>query len=197
MHKEELLKDLYEDSEEAKRCRSIPISKGHAFVSDLGHGNPNADLFFVGEAPGKEEDKTGIPFVGKAGEKVNRNLNDIGFDRSDVWFGNVVRYRPTSNNGSRNRKPASSEIDACLPLLLKEIEIIDPEIIVPLGLTALNALTDQHNVMSRSAGKVKQFGDRLMFPMYHPAASIYRKELKEKIKEDFRKLKTLINGNLS
>lgn len=189
MQKEELLKYLYEDSEEAKRCRSISISNGHTFVSDLGHGNPNADLFFVGEAPGKEEDKTGIPFVGKAGEKVNRNLNDIGLDRRDVWFGNVVRYRPTTNNGSRNRKPAPSEIDACLPLLLKEIEIVDPEVVIPLGLTALDALTDQHNIMNRSAGKMKQFGDRLIFPMYHPASSIYRPQLKEKIKDDFQKLK--------
>lgn len=186
------LKFLYEESEEVKMCREIAISQGHKFVSDLGYGNQDAKVFFVGEAPGLQEDLRGIPFIGQAGVKFNENLERIGLSRKKVWVGNVVRFRPTTNDGKRNRAPKTDEIQACLPLLTKEIEIIDPDILVPMGLVALKSLTGNNYDMKSVAGRVMTYGAKIMLPFYHPASEIYNKGLKEKIKGDFDVLGTLI-----
>lgn len=188
MDKEGQLKYLYKESEESDLCYTIDIAKERTFVTDLEKGNVNALILFVGEAPGAKEDKEGFPFVGQAGENLDKSLKTIGLGRDKVWIGNVVRFRPTKNNGRSNRKPTVEEIEACLPLLKKEIEIINPKIVVPLGLVALDALTGKKNNMKEKAGSKMKYGDRLLFAMYHPAASIYRKELEGKIKLDFLRL---------
>lgn len=190
MDKIEELKNLFGKSEEYKLC--ISVANGRAFVTDLGNGNPNANIFFCGEAPGAAEERLGIPFVGKAGKNLDENLRLIGLSRKDVWIGNVVRFRPTKNNGKRNRLPNRKEIEACLPLLKKEIAIIDPHVIVTLGKTPLKALTGKNLPMSEVAGKTIDYDDKIIYAMYHPAAVIYNKNLKEKIIEDFKNLKLLI-----
>jgi len=187
------LKNLYKKSPETEMCRKIKISHGHKFVCDLGYGNPDAKIFFIGEAPGKSEDLKGIPFIGDAGKKFRNNLEYIGLSRKDVWVGNVVRYRPTTKGGKRNRAPKIAEIKACLPLLLKEIEIIDPDIVVPMGLVALKALTGKTNNMKASAGRAMTYGQRTMFPLYHPASEIYNKELRDVIRKHFEELGKLIH----
>lgn len=192
-NKIEQLKNLYSSSEESKKCYSLAISQGHKFVSDLNNGNPDAKIFFIGEAPGKQEDLKGIPFIGDAGKNFNDNLERIGLSREDVWVGNVVRFRPTTKGEKRNRKPKKDEIEACLPLLLREIEIVDPDIIVPMGLVALQSLTGKNYNMKDVAGKVMVYEHRTMLPFYHPASEIYNKELKNKIKEDFDELGKLLH----
>lgn len=194
INKKEELEKLYTNSDEVKSCQTITLAQKYNFVSDLGHGNPDARIFFVGEAPGAKEDETGIPFVGQAGKILDENLQEIGLAREDVWIGNVVRYRPTTNDGKRNRKPRKGEEKACLPLLMKEIEIVDPDIIVPLGTTAWQALTEKKESISNVAGEQLTWKGRIMFPMYHPAYAIYNREIREDMVEHMKELKTLIDS---
>jgi DNA polymerase len=192
--KEERLKRLYDGSAEARRCGELEIAEGATFVSDLGHGDPDADLFLIGEAPGAEEDRTGVPFVGPAGEMLSESLAGISLSRFEVWVGNVVRYRPTAAGADRNRKPRSAEVRACLPLLLRELEIVDPQVVATLGLTALRALTGYRGAMRDAAGEPREWEGRALYPLYHPAAAIYDRSLGARIRRDFRGLRELLDG---
>ena len=186
------LRALYGESEDAERCRGLEIAEGATFVSDLGHGDPESDVFFCGEAPGAEEDREGVPFVGSAGRRLEESLGLAGLSREGGWGGNVVRYRPTAAGGKRNRKPTSSEIEACLPLLLREIEIVDPRVVVTLGLTSFEALTGSRRRMGDVAGRPREWEGRVLFPMYHPAAALYNRSLEPRIRGDFRALRELL-----
>lgn len=192
MKKEEELKYLFRKSELSKKCRNLDIAQNKTFVSDLGNGNPYSPLFFVGEAPGKNEDEMGIPFQGLAGKFLNESLESIGLNREDIWIGNLLKYRPTQKNEEKNRKPKKSEINACLPLLKKEIEIVNPKIIITLGVLALNALKRKKYKLKNISGQVLKYNNRILFPTYHPAAAYRFPKIEKKFKNDLNKLKELI-----
>lgn len=177
---------------ELARNSSCPLRRG-ATQPVPGEGNPDADVLFVGEAPGANEDKTGRPFVGAAGKVLTGLLESIGLRREDVFITSVEKFRPP-----KNRDPKPGEIRACLPYLERQIAVIEPRIIVPLGRHALATLlawdagSDAPVPFSleRMHGKVVRGKRGLLFvPMYHPAALFYNNRLRATIERDFRAIK--------
>lgn len=160
-----------------------------------GDGNANAQIVFIGEAPGAREDKEGRPFVGAAGKFLNEMLASIKMKREDVYITNIVKYRPPNN-----RDPLLHEISACSKWLDEEIKLINPVLIVFLGRHAMNHFFP-HEKISETHGVVleaRHFGEmRHFLPLYHPAAALYNGSLREVLKKDFKKipkiLKTLQN----
>ena len=139
----------------------------------FGTGNPHARLVFVGEAPGQEEERLGMPFVGPAGELLNKSLTAMGLARKDVYITNVVKYRPATGEaaqGSANRKPSPEEIAACLPTLKQELAILQPEVLVALGGSALAALTGNPDAkIGQARGKFVDFAGVPMLATFHPS----------------------------
>jgi len=130
----------------------------------FGEGNPDAELMFIGEGPGREEDIQGRPFVGEAGRLLTRLINRMGFDREEVFIANVVKCRPPGN-----RDPREDEIEACLPYLKKQIEIIAPRVIMSLGRISTQTLLQTKTPISRLRGKFARFADVDLMPTFHPA----------------------------
>ena len=146
-----------------------------------GEGNPHAAVMFVGEAPGATEDELGRPFVGRAGKLLGELLAEAGLAREDVWITNVVKARPPSN-----RDPKAPEVAHCMPWLQREVELIRPRLIVPLGRHAL-----KHFAPTARIGEVHGTvvpGSPDLFPLYHPAAAMYNQTLKATLFEDARAL---------
>jgi DNA polymerase len=155
-------------------------------------GNPlTARVVFIGEAPGSNEVKHGIPFAGEAGKKLNSYLGEAGLAREDVYITNVVRCRPTANGGRRNRTPGR-EIPACGGWLKEELEIIRPGIIVTLGNIALKWLRGKEYTIGEWHGRLIRAAGFAVFPMYHPAAAIYNRDLDGLIRSEFRELGRLL-----
>ena len=195
MDKEERLKDL------AARIDEDNISlKKIATNLVLGKGNSDADILFIGEAPGHNEDIEGKPFVGQAGKQLNGLLNLINLELSDVYIANILKYRPPEN-----RNPKMGEIREHVPYLLEQIDIIKPKVVVTLGnfatKFALNGFEpDGMNSVpgiSKLHGKSKEVEYNnhriIVFPMYHPAAMLYNPGLRKVIEKDFKKLKKIIS----
>ena len=157
-----------------------------------GKGNYKADVIFVGEAPGKNEDVNGEPFIGIAGKKLTMALESAGVTREEVYITNIVKCRPP-----KNRVPTTTERDTCKNYLEKEIEIIKPKIICILGNTAFNSLLNG-NEITKFRGKIAKKNNQLYFLSVHPAATIYNQKLISVLKKDMRKLfkltKELKNG---
>ena len=146
------------------KCTSCKLHEGrNKFV--FGSGNPNADVMVVGEGPGAEEDKQGLPFVGRAGKLLTDILKAIKFERDDVYIANIVKCRPPDN-----RTPLPDEMDTCLPYLKKQIEIIKPKVILCLGLTAARGLLKKRDSLTSMRGKVFEFENIKVMVTYHPAA---------------------------
>ncbi len=150
-----------------------------------GHGNPDAKIVFIGEAPGKKEDEEGIPFVGAAGKFLDEMLSSIKLNREDIYITNVVKYRPPNN-----RDPLPEEVLSCAKWLKEELEVIEPTVIVFLGRHAL-----QHFFPNEAIGKVhgkilkKKTGiGNFFFALYHPAAALYNGSMREILMADFKKL---------
>jgi DNA polymerase len=164
---------------------SLPLREGaHQLV--FGEGNPDARLYFLGEAPGRVEDETGRPFAGRAGVLLTGLLEDIGIKREDVYITSVVRYRPPNN-----RPPTPKEIAAFLPYVDKEIEIISPRLIVPLGRFAMEKFlpTGKISKLHGTLQKVLWNGKQVfVFPSYHPAAGLRSTAVKQALVKDFAKL---------
>lgn len=158
--------DLAELAEVAADCMRCPLSGGRTNVV-FGTGNPNADLMFVGEGPGAEEDKQGVPFVGRSGQLLTEMLRqEIGFDRDDVYIANVVKCRPPDN-----RDPLPEEIAACRPYLERQVELVAPRVLVTLGNFATKMLLDTTEGITRIRGHRYAWGDGVVLvPTYHPAA---------------------------
>lgn len=133
----------------------------------FGIGDPDAEFMFVGEAPGRDEDRKGEPFVGRAGQFLTAVIRLMGFTREQVYIANVLKCRPDAAEG--NRKPEPTEMEVCLPYLKEQIQIIRPKIIIPLGATALEGLTGQTVSISKVRGHVKDFNGIAMVPTFHPA----------------------------
>lgn len=155
----------------------------------FGEGNPHAELFFIGEAPGKKEDELGRPFVGAAGTFLDALLESIGLKREDVYISNIVKYRPPEN-----RDPTDEEKAQCLPWLLQEIAIIKPKVIVPLGRHALGHFLKEATIGSAHGKPFVMSKSATVFPMYHPAAALHNGSLRSVLAADFQALKTFLNS---
>jgi DNA polymerase len=157
----------------------------------FGAGNANADLMFVGEAPGAQEDQQGLPFVGRAGQLLNQLLGEIGIQRSDVFITNAICCRPPGN-----RDPLPEEIDACKPYLYRKIELIEPKVICTLGNFATKLLTGNPTGITKVHGRPqeREVAGRIiqLFPLFHPAAALRTDSVKQLLREDLAKLPALI-----
>ena len=156
----------------------------------IGDGSLNADIVFIGEAPGKKEDEQGIPFVGAAGKFLNVMLEQAGMERSDVYITNIVEYRPPNN---RDPKPAEKE--AFWPYLLKQLEIIQPKVVITLGRHSMNYFLPDA-IIGEAHGQPQQvkFGKQALtvIPLYHPAAALYNGSLRQTLIDDFLTVPKLI-----
>jgi DNA polymerase len=175
---------------ETSACTRCRLAEGRTQVV-FGVGNPNADLMFVGEAPGFHEDQQGVPFVGQAGKLLDSLLGGIGLTRADVYIANVLMCRPPGN-----RDPAPDEIESCEPHLFRKIELIEPTVVATLGNFATKLLSGKQTGITRVHGQEQEthLGDRqvLLYPLYHPAAALYTPAMLQVLQEDFRRLPELL-----
>jgi uracil-DNA glycosylase family 4 len=153
----------------------------------FGDGNPDTDMVFIGEAPGKNEDLQGKPFVGAAGKFLNQLLEMIKITREDVYITNIVKYRPPNN-----RDPLPEEKSAFMPFLDQQLTIIQPKLVITLGRHSLNCFLPQL-VISEVHGQPKRFKDRVYLPLFHPAAALYNGGLRQVLIDDFARIPTILN----
>jgi DNA polymerase len=183
----EQLVALYGEVAECKRC---PLHLGRT-KAVFGAGNADAELMFIGEAPGAEEDRQGLPFVGRAGGLLNQLLEEIGMRREDAFVANILKSRPPGN-----RDPQPEEIEACWPYLERQIQLIEPRVIATLGNFATKKITGDQTGITRVRGtpQVHTLAGRsvVVFPLLHPAAALRTPSLVETLREDFAKLPALI-----
>lgn len=151
-----------------------------------GEGSRSADIMFIGEAPGFHEDRQGEPFVGAAGKFLNEMLASIGMDRSTVYITNVVKCRPPGN-----RDPLPDEIAACSTYIDRQIELVDPKVVVTLGRFSMSRWFPTERI-SRIHGRPKRFGKIMVVPMYHPAAALHQSSLRATIEADMQKLPQIL-----
>ena len=187
MDKRSQLEQIATDILEKNICPDLAES---ATQLVLGDGNVNAEIVFIGEAPGKNEDEQGLPFVGAAGKFLNEMLAAAGLDRSDVYITNIVKYRPPNN-----RDPLPEEKAAFWPYLLKQLQIIDPKVVITLGRHSMEYfLPDMKISEVHGEGKRIQFGDHkiVVVPLYHPAAALYNGSLRQTLIDDFLNVPEII-----
>ncbi|MBI4851091.1 MAG: uracil-DNA glycosylase [Acidobacteria bacterium] len=151
----------------------------------FGEGNSSAELMFIGEAPGAEEDATGRPFVGAAGRLLDKIIAAIGLKREDVYITNVVKCRPPNN-----RKPTNDEMESCEPFLFNEIEVVKPKLIVTLGATPLTSLLNVKEGITKTRGQFYDFNGIPVMPTFHPAFLLRVPEKKREVWEDMKKVMT-------
>ena len=156
--------------------------------SVFGVGNPDADLMFVGEAPGEQEDLSGIPFVGRAGQLLDKFLYAVDIDRSDVYIANILKCRPP-----KNRDPLPEEEDACIGYLREQVRLIRPKVIVCLGRISAMRLIKPDFKITREHGQWFEKGDFLMTAVYHPAALLRDPRKKEDMLEDMKRIREKLN----
>ena len=152
----------------------------------FGEGSPDAKLVFIGEAPGKNEDNTGQPFVGAAGKLLDELLDSIGLQRNDVYITNIVKYRPPDN-----RDPLPEEKAAFLPYLQAQLEVIQPQLVVTLGRHSLNCFLPDLQI-SQVHGRAKRYRGQVYLPLFHPAAALYNGGMRQTLFDDFAKIPTLL-----
>lgn len=177
---------LQEIAEEIRNCSLCELCRGRA-TPVPGAGNPEAEVLFIGEAPGMHEDRQGLPFVGNSGKFLNEMLESIGWSREDVFVTNVVKCRPPGN-----RDPLPDEIMACASHLDSQIAALDPVMIVTLGRFSM-ARWFANERISRIHGQPREVGKRVVVPMYHPAAALHQPSLRETIKADMQKLPVILD----
>jgi DNA polymerase len=184
----EALKELFAQTQVCVRCRELASTRKSVV---FGAGNADADLMFVGEAPGASEDEQGLPFVGQAGKLLEKLLGEIGLERSQVFIGNVLMCRPPGN-----RDPLPSEIENCKDYLFSKIELIQPSVICTLGNFSTKLLRGDPTGITRLHGQpeVLTLGRRAvrLYPIYHPAAALYTPRMLETLREDFARLPELL-----
>jgi DNA polymerase len=154
----------------------------------FGVGNPNADLMFVGEAPGADEDIQGIPFVGRAGQLLTKIIEAIGLSRDDVYIANVIKCRPPEN-----RNPEPDEVESCEPFLFRQIDDIKPRVIVALGTFAAKALLKTQDPISRLRGRTYDYRGAKLIPTFHPAFLLRSPDRKRDVWEDMKRVRSLLN----
>jgi uracil-DNA glycosylase family 4 len=170
-----------------KDCQKCALAASRTQVV-CGSGNPQAEVMFVGEAPGYYEDKEGIPFVGAAGKLLDRLLQEIGLQRSEVFITNVLKCRPP-----QNRDPRPEEVEACKPYLYHQIALIKPRVICTLGNFATQLLLEKKVGITKVRGQPFQVHDVFVFPMLHPAAALHRETLQTAVQEDFQRLREFLD----
>ncbi len=154
----------------------------------FGVGNPNADLMFVGEAPGHDEDVQGIPFVGRAGQLLTKIIEAIGLKRDDVYIANVIKCRPPEN-----RNPEQDEVETCEPFLFQQVDIIRPTVVVALGTFAARALLRTLDPISRLRGRVYEYRGAKLIPTFHPAYLLRNPASKRDVWEDMKVVRRLLS----
>ena len=181
---------LAQYAEETSNCIRCPLSATRTQVV-FGSGDPNAELLFVGEAPGFHEDQQGVPFVGQAGQLLEKLLNGIGLSRTDVYIANVLKCRPPGN-----RDPQPEEIEACESHLFRQIELIKPTLVATLGNFATKLLSGKPTGITRVHGvsqRVTLGGNEVtLYPLYHPAAALYTRSMLAVLEEDFARIPELL-----
>lgn len=176
------LTELYEQIRSCTRC-ALHRSRSKAVP---GEGPEDADIMFIGEAPGFHEDRQGRPFVGAAGNFLDELLEMIGLHREDVYICNVLKCRPP-----QNRDPQPDEIESCRPYLDRQIELVQPKMVVTLGRFSMARWFPNARI-SRIHGQPRKLGGRLYYPMYHPAAALHQPSLRRTVEEDMRRIPELI-----
>lgn len=187
----EALVELYR---EVQSCTKCPLHETRT-KAVFGAGNADADLMFAGEAPGAEEDRQGLPFVGRAGQLLDQLLEEIGFSREDVFIANVLKSRPPGN-----RDPLPLEIQACEPYLFEQVRLIEPRVLCTLGNFATKLLTGSQTGITRVRGtpQVHELGGRPvhLLPLFHPAAALRTPAVKEQLRADFATIPALLERPL-
>jgi uracil-DNA glycosylase len=185
---------LRDYAEQTAGCTKCTLATGRTQVV-FGSGSPNAELMFVGEAPGFHEDQQGLPFVGQAGKLLERLLEGIGLTRGDVYIANVLKCRPPGN-----RDPKPDEIEACEPHLFRQIELIEPKVVATLGNFSTKLLSGKPTGITRVHGQPQEvtLGGRqvLLYPLYHPAAALYTPSMLKVLEEDFARIPDLLASSL-
>lgn len=175
--------------------KDLPL-KAAATHAVPGEGNPNTDILFIGEAPGKNEDEQGRPFVGAAGKFLDELIASIGFKREDIFIANIIKHRPPGN-----RDPLPEEIEAYTPWLAQQIDIINPPLIVTLGRFSMAYLLGPNFSITKIHGQPKRIqrkgsglpaGRQVVVPMYHPAAALYNGSLRPILAADFKKIPAVL-----
>jgi uracil-DNA glycosylase len=185
----EELKAVWEQARTCQRCPQLASTR-HTVV--FGSGNADADLMFVGEAPGANEDQQGLPFVGQAGRLLDQLLSEIGLTRQDVFVANTLKCRPPGN-----RDPLPQEIDACQDYLFRQLDLIQPKVVCTLGNFATKLLRDDMTGITRLHGRdeLRQIGPRVvrLYPLFHPAAALYTPAMLATLREDFGRIPELLS----
>ena len=188
VQRRERLKEVYARAQACTRCPELAATRRSVV---FGSGNADADLMFVGEAPGASEDEQGLPFVGQAGKLLERLLGEIGLSRGDVFIANTLKCRPPGN-----RDPLPIEIDNCREYLFEQVELIEPRVICSLGNFATKLLRDDPAGITRVHGQpqVITLGRRAvrLYPIFHPAAALYTPRMLQTLREDFARLPDLL-----
>ena len=179
MSKEEILSGI---KTEMEKNLSLPLLEANLV---FGEGSSEADVMFIGEAPGYYEDKEKRPFVGRAGKLLDKLISDIGLKRSEVYITNIVKRRPPDN-----RDPLPEEIESYRPYLSREIETVNPKIVATLGRFSMSYFLPEGKI-SKDQGRVFWWGDKILIPLYHPAAALRSTSVLKDLEESFKKLKAV------
>ena len=172
-----------------RNCTDCPLASGRTHAVP-GEGNPQADVMFIGEAPGFQEDRQGRPFVGPAGKLLDGLLASIGTNRDDVFIANMVKCRPPDN-----RDPDPGELAACTKFLDRQIELVNPKLIVTLGRFAFGRYFPGEGI-TKARGRLREKVGRKIFPVLHPAAVLRRDELRPTMIEDFKAISEILEGGI-
>jgi DNA polymerase len=181
----EQLPAIRDDIGDCVRCKLCTLGRRQIV---FGVGNANADLMFVGEAPGRDEDIQGIPFVGRAGQKLTQIIEAIGLKREDVYIANVIKCRPPEN-----RNPEPDEVEQCEPFLFRQVDTIKPKVIVALGTFAARSLLKTMDPISRLRGRVYDYRGAKLVPTFHPAFLLRNPSCRREVWEDMKKVRALLN----
>lgn len=185
---ESALEQIRQDILDKNICQELAKSAKNLVIGD---GNPDADIVFIGEAPGQKEDEQGLPFVGAAGQFLNEMLASVGMKRSEVYITNIVKYRPPGN-----RDPLPEEKTAFWPFLLRQLQVIQPKIVVTLGRHSMEYFLPGFKI-SQIHGKPKRisFGDHkiVVLPLFHPAAALYNGGMRSTLLEDFSTIPSIVD----
>jgi DNA polymerase len=172
---------------DCSRCKLHTLGRRQVV---FGVGNPNADLMFVGEAPGADEDIQGEPFVGRAGQLLTKIIEAINLNREDVYIANVIKCRPP-----QNRNPEPDEVEQCEPFLFRQIETIKPKVIVALGKFAAQSLLKTTEPITRIRGREYKYRDAILMPTYHPAYLLRNPSSKREVWEDMKRVRAILSGD--
>ncbi len=171
------------------RCKLCTLGRSQIV---FGVGNPKARLMFVGEAPGEDEDKKGEPFVGRAGQLLTKIIEAIGMTREQVYIANVIKCRPPNN-----RNPEPDEVDSCEPFLFRQIAVIKPKVIVPLGKFAAQSLLKTVDPITRLRGRQFEYRGAILIPTFHPAYLLRNPSAKREVWDDMKKVRDLLQADKS